>query len=171
MGRPWHRGAIVLGVLGIAALAFAGPAVLHPQTVESRTDIAKATEKSIITHVSEIESLLSDAQSQGKAVKAGCIKEKLVRAQKDEAAAETVMKGWSLGADDTDYAQRQLDRILLLQVYSMVYAQEARACKDAKPASDVNQIEITNGTAQPQAPVQDPIKPPFFERPPLASPF
>jgi hypothetical protein len=169
MAAPWHRGAIVIGVLAITALAVAGP--IAPATFESRSDIALATQKSIIVHTDEIQQLLTTATQEGKAVKASCIQEKLRRAQKNKDAADTVMNGWGLGKDDPDYAQRQLDRILLLQVYSMVYAQEARACTEVKATADSNQLVITNGSTTPQEPIQDPTRPPFFERPPLASAF
>jgi hypothetical protein len=170
MVRQWHRGAIVIGVLVAAGLAVAGP--IQPATFESRTGVAEATQKSIITHAAEIEQMLSQANSEGKVVKAGCIQEKLKKAKNAETAAETIMKGWSLGTNDPDYAQRQLDRILLLNIYSMIYADEARACTEAKPTVEGNVMSTTNvGSSAPIVPGQDATRAPFFERPPPATPF
>jgi hypothetical protein len=172
MVRQWQRGAIVLGMIGAAALAGAQaglPVSADTRAFEAKTQLAQSTMASIATRIGDIEQLLRQANQEGKAIKASCIDEKLRRARTNKDAASTVMEGWSIGVGNAAYAQRQLDRMLLLQVYSMVYAEEARACTDAKAAGNSLQVEITKDI--PEAPKQEPNRPPRFDRPPLASPY
>jgi hypothetical protein len=159
-------------MIGAAALAGAqagGPVSADTRAFEAKTELAQLTMGAINTRVGDIEQLLRQANQEGKAIKASCIDEKLRRARSNKDAGSTVLEGWSIGAGNPAYAQRQLDRLLLLGVYSMVYAEEARACTDAKAAGNSLQVEITRNI--PEAPKQDPTRPPRFDRPPLASPF
>lgn len=157
-------------MIGAAALAVAADApVPKGASFELKTELANQTVGSINARVGDIEQLLRQANQEGKAVKASCIDEKLRRARNNKEVASVVMEGWSIGQNSPEYAQRQLDRLLLLQVYSMVYAEEARACADAKAAADSLKVEITKDI--PEGPKQEPTRPPRFDRPPLASPY
>jgi hypothetical protein len=169
MSRKWGAGVIVFGVLGAAALAGADTPPADPGPFAKKTELAQMTLASIDARVGDIEQLLRQANQEGKAIKASCIDEKLKRAKNNKSTAQVVMDGWAVGEHSLEYAQRQLDRLLLLQVYSMVYTEEARACVDAKAAGNSLDVQVTRDI--PDAPKPDPTRPPRFDRPPLASPF
>jgi hypothetical protein len=162
-GRHAYIGAIVIVGIG-AAFARADKAF------DDRTQTAGATLSQIETRMADIEALRGQAAAAGQGVKLSCIDEKLKRAKANLAAAKTVMDGWSLGEASPAYAQRSMDRLMLMQVYSMVYADEARACTNGKPGQS---LEVKGGRGPGEDGRDEPGFPgrgPRFERPPLASP-
>jgi hypothetical protein len=161
-----------------------GPAPA-PDAFQERTATATSTVSSIDARVNDIESLRAEAAKKGEAIRLSCIEEKLKRAKGNQAAAKSVMEGWQLGAANPAFSQRSLDRLLLLQVYAMVYVEEARGCTDVNALSQGLEVKVDpnvasqngSGTAPggPSA-AADPgginwNRPPRLERPPLASPF
>lgn len=150
---------------------------------EEKTEIANQTFSAIGARVQDIESLRAQASREGKAMRQSCIDEKLKRSKANQAAGKVIIEGWSLGESNLQYAQRSLDRMMLLSVYSMVYAEEARACADADSAADRLDVKLDQpkdgtgadgdrsryGTSDDD--LLKPQRPPNFERPPLASPY
>jgi hypothetical protein len=178
------KGGARLAVFAVAGLALAVAARAQkalpslPDTFEERTQVANATEANIESRVTDIEMLKAQAQRDGQAVKLSCIEEKLQKSKANASQARSVMEGWAMGAVNLLFSQRTLDRLLLLQVYAMVYAEEARACSDAKALGKALEVKIepsvppSAGTAQtPNGDDGIGFPPPRLERPPLASPF
>jgi hypothetical protein len=161
--RAYMGGIMALGV--IAAVARAEPGF------DQKTAIATATLSQIDTRVADIDALRAQAAGSGQGVKLSCIEEKLKRAKANAAAAKTVMDGWSVGETSPAYAQRSLDRLMLLQVYSMVYAEEAKACTGAKAGQSLDIKGDKSADENGKDERAFPVRPPKFERPPLASPF
>jgi len=183
------RVGFILGLallLGLAARA-AGPAA---DPFDERTQIAGTTTANIDARVADIEVLKQQAQKDGQQVKLSCIEEKLQRAKQNQSQAKSVMDSWQLGAANQVFSQRALDRLMLLQVYAMVYSEEARACSDAKAVGQALEMKVdanvpaTTSTAvgpsgKPGASGGDgsggdngfDLRPPRLERPPLSSPF
>jgi hypothetical protein len=153
--------------------ALAAPATLG--SFESKTATANNALTSIRARVTDIENLKKQADQEGKKAKSSCIEEKLQRAKTNEGAAGSIMDGWALGASDSAFAQRQVDRLLLLQVYGTVYYEEARACGDGRPGSTGDERPgVPGGPGQlpPPPPGADvPSRPPRFDRPPPLSPY
>jgi len=169
-----RRGALVAVVsFAVLGVAFAAPSTLG--SFESKTTQANNAVAAIRGRVADIETLKKQAEQEGKKFKAGCIEEKLQRARANEGAAGVIMDGWGLGAADLGYAQRQLDRLLLLQVYAMVYYEDARACGDARVggAGDTRPpgAPPLGGDPPPPAPPPEIPRPPRFDRPPPLSAY
>lgn len=175
-------------LLALAARAQkAPPPVADP--FEERTQIAGSTTANIDARVNDIEILKQQAQKQGQQVKVSCIEEKLQRAKQNQSQARSVMDSWQLGAGNAVFSQRSLDRLMLLQVYAMVYAEEARACTDAKGVGQALAVKVEPGVpSTTTGPGRGPgggggggfggetggnftFPPPRLDRPPLASPF
>ena len=182
-GRDYQK---VLWAAGVWLLFAAGARADVPAPkrtpFEEKTDIANQTFSAIGARVQDIEALQSQAAREGKALRQSCISEKLKRAKANQSAGKVIIEGWSLGESNLEYAQRSLDRMMLLSVYSMVYSEEARACADADSAAehlDVNLDKKTRGTdvdknsryGTGDDDALNPQRPPNFERPPLASPY
>ncbi len=173
MRGSWSRrlGAVALGGLVLVAVARAQTPP-PPDPFAGKTAIATGAYGTIQARVQDIESVRADAAAHGQAVRVSCIDEKLKRARANAGTAKVIMDGWALGQGSVEYAQRSLDRLLLLQVYALVYSEEARACAEAKQIGD--SLEVKVDRKLPDAPPDDHPdtgRLPHFERPPLASPF
>jgi hypothetical protein len=134
-----------------------------------RTDVVNGALSGIQARISEIEVLRADASSKGQTGRTACIDSKLKRAQKALASANTIMSGWSLGKNDPGYAERSTDRMLLMQLYSSIALEEARACEEPKPQTG-NEYKVGPNVPTDQLGF-DPARPARFDRPPLASPY
>jgi len=75
------------------------------------------------------------AGSNGQSIKKSCIDEIYAGALSNLAAAKRIRANWATGQSSPDYADRTLQRMVRLQVYAMVFEQEARGCKDMNDAS------------------------------------
>jgi hypothetical protein len=178
---------IILAAAALAVVAIAVRAQAKGDLFEERTAIATSTVANIEGRVGEIAAMSAQAQREGQEVKRSCIEDKLARAKINLTGAHQVMESWQLGASNPAFSQRSIDRLLLLQVYAMVYAEEARTCTDAQgvkagielkvepnvpPSSDNPQKPPTGGPAPPIGGDDGiPWRPPRLERPPFASPF
>jgi hypothetical protein len=177
---------IILGAAALGVVAIAVRAHAKGDLFEERTAVATSTVTNIEARVADINTMRAQAQREGQAIKLSCIEDKLTRAKTNLAAAQQVMESWQLGMSNPAFSQRSIDRLLLLQVYAMVYSEEARACTDAQaiksgievkvepnvPPSDNPQKPPTGGPAPPVGGDDGiPWRPPRLERPPFASPF
>src|SRR5437899_2639323 len=133
-GRGYRRfvGAAAVWLLCAAGARADVPTKRTP--FEEKSDIANQTYSTIGARVQDIEQLKGQAAREGKSVRLSCIEEKLKRSKANQSAAKVILDGWALGETNAEYAQRSLDRMMLLSVYSMVYSEEARACADAQAA-------------------------------------
>jgi hypothetical protein len=186
MKGVWRAG-LVVGFALLYALAARAQKAADP--FDERTQVAGATAAGIDARVNDINILKQQAQKDNQQVKLSCIEEKLQRAKQNQSQAKSVMDSWQLGAANPVFSQRALDRLLLLQVYAMVYAEEARACTDAKALANGLEVKVENNVpasnGAPAAPGsagsgggsivggsnEFNFPPPRLERPPLASPF
>ena len=143
----WGRGyQKTLGAAGVWLLFATGARADVPAPrrtpFEEKTDIANQTYSAIGARVQDIEGLRAAAAREGKAMRQSCIAEKLKRAKANQSAGKVIIDGWSLGESNLEYAQRSLDRMMLLSVYSMVYSEEARACADATSAAERLDVKV-----------------------------
>ena len=176
MGRGLKQG--LVAVFASTAVLAAGGLVVYAQQAANplaeKTAAATSAYGTIQARVGDIESLRADANGKGQTIRQACIDEKLKRAKHNLSAAKTVMDGWALAQNNPDFAQRSLDRLLLMQVYAFVFVEEARACSEVK-ATAPDQVEIRVDHTVPSGDdgngATDPVRPPRFERPPLASPL
>jgi hypothetical protein len=148
----------------------ASTTIVPPLSFAEQTKRGRESAESIDGHIGEIEALLAKAVKEGKALKASCIEEKLRLTRHLQGSAKSVQDGWSMGEANPAFAQRNLDRMLLLQLYASIYAEEAHACVDSQELGQ----PLAVGYARPNdtAPTGlAPVPPVFFERPPLSSPF
>ena len=160
---------IVLG-LGLGATVVYGDEAFERRTQEADRTIALINQLTM-----SIESMRADAAAHGQAMRASCLDGKLKGARENRSAARAVRSHWDAAQDSVEYRERSMERILRLQVYAMVFEDEARGCASeemlAKALEIVgpkggNGFVTTNTTASNDAP-----PPPHLDRPPLASPF
>jgi hypothetical protein len=132
-GAKANRNRLILLVIATGGIALVARADNPGPSFKDRTSLATQAYSLIEGRTGEITASKSEAGSKGQSNRVKCIEEKLKRAQQNQAAAKVVMEGWSLGESNPEYAQRSIDRLLLMQVYALVYAEEARACSDERP--------------------------------------
>jgi hypothetical protein len=140
-----------------------------PNPFREKTSRADSLYANVRARVVDIDKLREDAARSQQALRLSCIEEKLTRARANEAAAKVVMDGWSVGATSAEYADRSLDRLSLLSVYAMVYADEARTCSEVRALGQ--SLEVKVDKALPHEALPDVWRRPNLERPPLASPY
>jgi hypothetical protein len=154
---------VALALGGVAAAQQTPPA----DPFAKRTEIVTGALQNIHERIGEIGVVRADASSKGQTLRTACIDSKLEKAKSALSSANTIMKGWSLGKDDPAFAERSTDRMLLMQLYSAIALEEARACQEPKPQSGLDVVAPT----MPKEIGFDPARPPRFDRPPLASPY
>ena len=154
-----------------------------------KTDEADRTLTFIDRMTSSIEAMRSDAGARGQAMRISCLDVQLKAARDNRAVARGIRARWGAGEESLEYLNRSTERLMRLQVYAMVFEDEARGCVGADRV--VKSLEVTRtgnrgdrglntgpnrGTNSGSGAGDDafaPISPdsPRLERPPLASPF
>jgi hypothetical protein len=166
-GRRIAKGFALLAALALGARAGG------QESFERQTSYLKEAVSTIQEKVKEVEQLKLQATREGQAVKASCIEDKLRKIKVALHSATVVSDGWQVGRDNPAYAQRSMDRVLLLKLYAVAHADDAYNCADTKAAqTTVVRMDVPpSGQAQGPTIPFDPIPPPVIERPPLASPY
>jgi hypothetical protein len=161
--RPW----IVAAAL--AAVTFARADA--PTTLDGKRALGTQTYQNIEDRVKDIEALRIEAEQKGQGLRKSCIEEKLKRAKENAKAAAIAHEGMSVGGD-IEYVGRQLERLFTLNVYAMVYIEEARACVTAKKAAASLEVDVDKRVTDADRDDRpSPGTPVPFGRPPLASPY
>jgi hypothetical protein len=162
-------GAQPTGAPATGAQPTGAPATGAPLTdpfVEQTATINRM-ESDINHRVEEIMDLRAKAASQGEAVRVSCIDDKLQRARKNQAQYKVDRALWPATQSDPQAQLKLLSKLRLGELYSAAYVQDARACVDAKAIGTLLKVHVEGVPQSP--PGSDPVRPPLFERPPLAS--
>jgi hypothetical protein len=160
--RTWA--VLAFGAVVAASLARA------QTTFESGSQQINAMRSAIASRVPEIEALRNRALKEGSPLKVSCIEEKLKRARANAALSNKDIAAWPATRERPPEQLRVLEHMRLLDLYSMTFVQDARACVDAHAAESTLQVVVEGAPTTPPTAI-DPVPPPTLERPPLASTF
>lgn len=169
-------GVVLAGACCVLAASFARGA----DDFDTRTQSADRTLAFVEQMTQSIEDMRSDARSRGQAMRGSCIDVHLKAARDNREVARGIRKRWDAGKDNTEYLTRSTQRLMRLQVYAMVFENEARSCASADSiARSAPRTDLTvSGSLVAGGPRiayvgrdLDSLGPPRLERPPLASPY
>ena len=144
-----------------------GIAVVNPYQEQTR-EVAESAGR-IADSIPEVEGLRGQAERLGDASRIACIDEKLGRIRSSRDASDVIRRSWPTARSDHAFASRTVDRMRLLKLYAISAVDEAHRCSDAKIRTETV-VSIQRGIPE-IGRLGDPVRPPIFERPPLASPY
>jgi hypothetical protein len=118
-----------------------------------------------------VEAERNAAAERGQSLRMSCLETQVRAAHDNQKVAHKIRESWDVAADSIEYRERSMERLVRLQVYALVFQDQARACASAESVAHALAAEAP----PPPAPAgsSDGLAPdqPRLERPPLASPF
>ena len=127
MGRNrFIRAAVVLCALLAAGLVVTK--VRADELFDRRTREADQIVAYIAQLTSTIAAKRAEAAAAGHAMVVSCLDTQLKAARENQAVAQVIRKNWEAAREGLEYRERSMERLLKLQVYGMVFDDDARHC-------------------------------------------